>query len=149
MSNVINNDDIMVKVSGKIGPVYSRTNIIIGATHKFIYKEVSEGKNSITKIFPQTRIDSYGIEVSQSRLWLIFGIIFSVILPIILYIYFSDYTISSLSLIFGLVFLFIWAKSKKLVFEINTISKDKLEIELKSTNTKDIESLMQFLNNNI
>ena len=40
-------------------------------------------------------------------------------------------------------------KSRKLVFEINTISKDKLEIELKSTNTKDIESLMQFLNNNI
>ena len=49
----------------------------------------------------------------------------------------------------GLVFLIIWLQSRKLTFEINTISKEKLQIELKSTNTKDVEEFMKFLNKSI
>ena len=55
MSNVINAEDIKVRVSGKFGSLFSKTNITIGVTDKFIYKEVSQGKNSGTKIYPQTR----------------------------------------------------------------------------------------------
>jgi hypothetical protein len=63
---------------------FSRTNITIGTTDKFVYKEVSECNNTGTKIYPQTRVDSYGIEVSQSKIWLVFGIIFSIVLPILI-----------------------------------------------------------------
>ena len=51
MSNVINAEDIKVRVSGKFGSLFSKTNITIGITDKFVYKEVSKGKNSGTKIY--------------------------------------------------------------------------------------------------
>ena len=82
MSNVINSEDIKVKVSGKFGSLFSKTNITIGVTDKFVYKEVSQGKNSGTKIYPQTRIDSYGIEVFQIAKWFLYAITFLVVLPI-------------------------------------------------------------------
>ena len=44
MSIVINSEDIKAKVSGKFGLFFFRTNITIGTTDKFVYKEVSEGK---------------------------------------------------------------------------------------------------------
>ena len=34
MSNVINNEDIKVKVSGSFGSLFSKTNVTIGATDK-------------------------------------------------------------------------------------------------------------------
>ena len=110
MSNVINSEDIKVQVHGKFSSFFSRKNITIGVTDKFVYKEVSKGKNSGTKIYPQTRIDSYGIEVSQSIIWFL---------------------------------------SRKLTFVVNTISKEKLEIELKTTNTYDVEEFIKFLNKSI
>ena len=76
MSNVINSEDIKVKVSGSFGSLFSKTNITIGATDKFVYKEVSQGRNSGTKIFPQNRIDSYGIEVFQERKYFLYTILF-------------------------------------------------------------------------
>ena len=128
MSNLINSSDIKSKVSGKMGSFFSRkTNISIGLTDKFIYQELSKGKNSETVIFPLSRIDSYGIELSQSRLLLILGII-------------------SLPIIIGLVLLIIWMMSRKLVFTVNTISKETLAIELKNTNTEDIEEFIKLLN---
>ena len=81
-------------------------------------------------IFPRSRIDSYGIEVSQQRVWLILGI---VLLPVVI----------------GLIFLIIWMKSKKLVFMVNTISKERLEVELKTTNTDNVEEFIKFLNQNM
>ena len=158
MSNVINSEDIKVKVSGKFGSLFSKTNITIGVTDKFIYKEVSQGKNSGTKIYPQTRIDSYGIEVFQIAKWFLYAIIFLVVLPIAILLNDSyDWIIIELernyllitSIVIGLVFLIIWLQSRKLTFEINTISKEKLQIELKSTNTEDVEEFMKFLNKSI
>jgi len=111
-----------------MGSFFSRkTNISIGLTDKFIYQELSKGKNSETVIFPLSRIDSYGIELSQSRLLLILGII-------------------TLPIIIGLVLLIIWMMSRKLVFSVNTISKETLGIELKNTNTEDIEEFIKLLN---
>ena len=52
MSVVINSEDIKAKVSGKFGLFFFRTNITIGTTDKFVYKEVSEGKKTGTKIYP-------------------------------------------------------------------------------------------------
>ena len=128
MSNLINSSDIKSKVSGKMGSFFSRkTNIRIGLTDKFIYRELSKGKNSETVIFPLSRIDSYGIELSQSRLLLILGII-------------------TLPIIIGLVLLIMWMMSRKLVFTVNTISKETLGIELKNTNTEDIEEFIKLLN---
>lgn len=110
-----------------MGSFFSRkTNISIGLTDKFIYQELSKGKNSETVIFPLSRIDSYGIELSQSRLLLILGII-------------------TLPIIIGLVLLIIWMMSRKLVFSVNTISKETLGIELKNTNTEDIEEFIKLL----
>ena len=156
MSIVINSEDIKAKVSGKFGLFFFRTNITIGTTDKFVYKEVSEGKKTGTKIYPQTRIDSYGIEVSQSKIWLVFGIIFSIVLPILIDTNFialipleySTVTIST-SIVIGLILLIMWVLSRKLTFVVNTISKDKLEIELKTTNTYDVEEFIKFLNKSI
>ena len=156
MSKVINSEDIKAKVSGKFGLFFFRTNITIGTTDKFVYKEVSEGKKTGTKIYPQTRIDSYGIEVSQSKIWLVFGIIFSIVLPILIDTNFialtpleySTVTIST-SIVIGLILLIMWVLSRKLTFVVNTISKDKLEIELKTTNTDDVEKFIKFLNKSI
>ena len=128
MSNLINSSDIKSKISGKMGSFFSRkTSISIGLTDKFIYQEFSKGKNSETVIFPLSRIDSYGIALSQSRLFLILGII-------------------TLPIIIGLVFLIIWMMSRKLVFTVNTISKETLGIELQNTNTEDIEEFIKLLN---
>ena len=156
MSIVIKSEDIKAKVSGKFGLFFFRTNITIGTTDKFVYKEVSEGKKTGTKIYPQTRIDSYGIEVSQSKIWLVFGIIFSIVLPILIDTNFialtpleySTVTIST-SIVIGLILLIMWVLSRKLTFVVNTISKDKLEIELKTTNTDDVEKFIKFLNKSI
>ena len=156
MSIVINSEDIKAKVSGKFGLFFFRTNITIGTTDKFVYKEVSEGKKTGTKIYPQTRIDSYGIEVSQSKIWLVFGIIFSIVLPILIDTNFialtpleySTVTIST-SIVIGLILSIMWVLSRKLTFVVNTISKDKLEIELKTTNTDDVEKFIKFLNKSI
>tara|TARA_B100000795_G_C22515017_1_gene329124 strand:+ start:45 stop:440 length:396 start_codon:yes stop_codon:yes gene_type:complete len=128
MSNLINSSDIKSKISGKMGSFFSRkTSISIGLTDKFIYQEFSKGKNSETVIFPLSRIDSYGIALSQSRLFLILGII-------------------TLPIIIGLVFLIIWMMSRKLVFTVNTISKETLGIELQNTNTEEIEEFIKLLN---
>ena len=128
MSNLINSSDIKSKVSGKMGSFFSRkTSISIGLTDKFIYQEFSKGKNSETVIFPLSRIDSYGIELSQSRLLLILG---TITLPIII----------------GLVLLIMWMMSRKLVFTVNTISKETLGIELQNTNTEEIEEFIKLLN---
>jgi hypothetical protein len=152
MSNVINSEDIKVKVSGKFGSLFSKTNITIGVTDKFVYKEVSQGKNSGTKIYPQTRIDSYGIEVFQIAKWFLYAIIFLVVLPIAILLNDSyDWIIIELERNYLLItsIVIIWLQSRKLTFEINTISKEKLQIELKSTNTKDVEEFMKFLNKSI
>ena len=156
MSKVINSDDIRAKVSGKFGLFISRVNITIGVTDKFVYKEVSEGKKTGTKIYPQTRIDSYGIEVTQSIIWLVFGIIFSIVLPILIdsnYVALIPMELSTviipLSIVIGLILFLIWLLSRKLTFVVNTISNDKLEIELKTTNTDDVEKFIKFLNKSI
>jgi hypothetical protein len=51
--------------------------------------------------------------------------------------------------VIGLILLLIWVLSRKLTFVVNTISKDKLEIELKTTNTDDVEKFIKFLNKSI
>ena len=86
MSNIINAEDIKVRVSGKFGSLFSKTNITIGVTDKFVYKEVSQGKNSGTKIFPQNRIDSYGIEVFQERKYFLYTILFIIVLPVAIFL---------------------------------------------------------------
>ena len=135
---------------------FSRINITIGVTDKFVYKEVSEGKKTGTKIYPQARIDSYGIEVTQSIIWLVFGIIFSIVLPILIdsnYVALIPMELSTviitISIVIGLILLLIWLLSRKLTFVVNTISNDKLEIELKTTNTYDVEKFIKFLNKSI
>ena len=158
MSNVINIEDIKVKVSGTFGSFFSKTNITIGATDKFVYKEVSQGKNSGTKIFPQNRIDSYGIEVFQERKYFLYTILFIIVLPIAIFLN-DNYDWITIELernnlliisgLVGLVFFIIWLLSRKLTFEINTISKQKLQIELKSTNTNKVEEFIKFLNKSI
>ena len=158
MSNVINSEDIKVKVSGSFGSFFSKTNITIGATDKFVYKEVSQGKNSGTKIFPQNRIDSYGIEVFQERKYFLYTILFIIVLPIAIFLN-DNYdwitievernNLLIISGLVGLVFFIIWLLSRKLTFEINTISKQKLQIELKSTNTNKVEEFIKFLNKSI
>jgi len=158
MSNVINSEDIKVKVSGSFGSFFSKTNITIGATDKFVYKEVSQGKNSGTKIFPQNRIDSYGIEVFQERKYFLYTILFIIVLPIAIFLN-DNYDWINIELernnlliisgLVGLVFFIIWLLSRKLTFEINTISKQKLQIELKSTNTNKVEEFIKFLNKSI
>jgi hypothetical protein len=150
MSQVINSEDIKVKVSGKFGSFFSKTNITIGVTDKFVYKEISKGKNSGTKIYPQTRIDSYGIEVSQSKIWLVLGMIFSIVLPISIYSNLIPLGLMTelifIPIVIGVVFLIIWLLSRKLIFVVNTISKEKLKIELKTTNTNNVEDFIKFLN---
>ena len=158
MSNVINSEDIKVKVSGSFGSFFSKTNITIGATDKFVYKKVSQGKNSGTKIFPQNRIDSYGIEVFQERKYFLYTILFIIVLPIAIFLN-DNYDWITIELernnlliisgLVGLVFFIIWLLSRKLTFEINTISKQKLQIELKSTNTNKVEEFIKFLNKSI
>ena len=158
MSNVINSEDIKVKVSGSFGSLFSKTNITIGATDKFVYKEVSQGKNSGTKIFPQNRIDSYGIEVFQERKYFLYTILFIIVLPVAIFLN-DNYDWITIELernnlliisgLVGLVFFIIWLLSRKLTFEINTISKQKLQIELKSTNTNKVEEFIKFLNKSI
>ena len=158
MSNVINSEDIKVKVSGSFGSFFSKTNITIGATDKFVYKEVSQGKNSGTKIFPQNRIDSYGIEVFQERKYFLYTILFIIVLPIAIFLN-DNYDWISIEVernnlliisgLVGLVFFIIWLISRKLTFEINTISKQKLQIELKSTNTNKVDEFIKFLNKSI
>ena len=150
MSQVINSGDIKVKVSGKFGSFFSKTNITIGVTDKFVYKEISKGKNSGTKIYPQTRIDPYGIEVSQSKIWLVLGMIFSIVLPISIYSNLIPLGLMTelifIPIVIGVVFLIIWLLSRKLIFVVNTISKEKLKIELKTTNTNNVEDFIKFLN---
>ena len=158
MSNVINSADIKVRVSGSIGSFFSKTNITIGATDKFVYKEIAQGRNSGTKIFPQNRIDSYGIEVFQERKYFLYSVLFIIILPITIFINqiynwipidMERNTLLIISGLVGLVFFIIWFISRKLTFEINTISKQKLQIELKSTNTNKVEDFIKFLNKSI
>ena len=155
MSNVINSADIKVRVSGSIGSFFSKTNITIGATDKFVYKEIAQGRNSGTKIFPQNRIDSYGIEVFQERKYLLYSFLFILILPVAIFlnqlynlvpIDIERNTLLIISGLVGLVFFIIWLISRKLTFEINTISKQKLQIELKTTNTIKVEEFIKFLN---
>ena len=86
MSNVINSEDIKVKVSGSFGSMFSKTNVTIGATDKFVYKEITQGRNSGTKIFPQNRIDSYGIEVFQERKYFLYSVLFIIILPVAIFL---------------------------------------------------------------
>ena len=158
MSNVINSEDIKVKVSGSFGSFFSKKNITIGATDKFVYKKVSQGKNSGTKIFPQNRIDSYGIQVFQERKYFLYTILFIIVLPIAIFLN-DNYdwitievernNLLIISGLVGLVFFIIWLLSRKLTFEINTISKQKLQIELKSTNTNKVEEFIKFLNKSI
>ena len=50
-----------------------------------------------------------------------------------------------LSIVIGLILFLIWLLSRKLTFVVNTISNDKLEIELKTTNTDDVEKFIKFL----
>ena len=158
MSNVINSEDIKVKVSGSFGSMFSKTNVTIGATDKFVYKEIAQGKNSGTKIFPQNRIDSYGIEVFQERKYFLYSVLFIIILPVAIFlnqiynwvpIDIERNTLLIISGLIGLVFFIIWLISRKLTFEINTISKQKLQIELKTTNTNKVEDFIKFLNNSI
>ena len=158
MSNVINNEDIKVKVSGSFGSMFSKTNVTIGATDKFVYKEITQGRNSGTKIFPQNRIDSYGIEVFQERKYFLYSVLFIIILPVAIFlnqiynwvpIDIERNTLLIISGLIGLVFFIIWLISRKLTFEINTISKQKLQIELKTTNTNRVEDFIKFLNNSI
>ena len=158
MSNVINNEDIKVKVSGSFGSLFSKTNVTIGATDKFVYKEITQGRNSGTKIFPQNRIDSYGIEVFQERKYFLYSVLFILILPVVIFlnqiynwvpIDIERNTLLIISGLIGLVFFIIWLISRKLIFEINTISKQKLQIELKTTNTNRVEDFIKFLNNSI
>ena len=158
MSNVINSADIKVRVSGSIGSFFSKTNITIGATDKFVYKEIAQGRNSGTKIFPQNRIDSYGIEVFQERKYLLYSFLFILILPVAIFlnqiynlvpIDIERNTLLIISGLVGLVFFIIWLISRKLTFEINTISKQKLQIELKTTNTENVEDFIKFLNKSI
>ena len=155
MSNVINSADIKVRVSGSIGSFFSKTNITIGATDKFVYKEIAQGRNSGTKIFPQNRIDSYGIEVFQERKYFLYSVLFIIILPAAIFlnqfynlvpIDMERNTLLIISGLVGLVFFIIWLISRKLTFEINTISKQKLQIELKTTNTENVENFIKFLN---
>ena len=54
-----------------------------------------------------------------------------------------------LSIVIGLILFLIWLLSRKLTFVVNTISNDKLEIELKTTNTDDVEKFIKFLNKSI
>ena len=158
MSNVINNEDIKVRVSGSFGSLFSKTNITIGATDKFVYKEIAQGRNSGTKIFPQNRIDSYGIEVFQERKYFLYSVLFILILPVTIFlnqiynwvpIDIERNTLLIISGLVGLVFFIIWLISRKLTFEINTISKQKLQIELKTTNTENVEDFIKFLNKSI
>ena len=158
MSNVINNEDIKVKVSGSFGSLFSKTNVTIGATDKFVYKEITQGRNSGTKIFPQNRIDSYGIEVFQERKYFLYSVLFILILPVVIFlnqiynwfpIGIERNTLLIISGLVGLVFFIIWLISRKLTFEINTISKQKLQIELKTTNTENVEDFIKFLNKSI
>ena len=158
MSNVINNEDIKVQVSGSFGSLFSKTNVTIGATDKFVYKEITQGRNSGTKIFPQNRIDSYGIEVFQERKYFLYSVLFILILPVVIFlnqiynwvpIDIERNTLLIISGLVGLVFFIIWLISRKLTFEINTISKQKLQIELKTTNTNRVEDFIKFLNNSI
>ena len=158
MSNVINNEDIKVKVSGSFGSLFSKTNVTIGATDKFIYKEIAQRKNSGTKIFPQNRIDSYGIEVFQERKYFLYSVLFIIILPVAIFlnqiynwipIDMERNILLIISGLVGLVFFIIWLISRKLTFEINTISKQKLQIELKTTNTENVEDFIKFLNKSI
>ena len=158
MSKVINSADIKVRVSGNIGSFFSKTNITIGATDKFVYKEIAQGRNSGTKIFPQNRIDSYGIEVFQERKYFIYSVLFIIILPVAIFlnqiynwvpIDMERNTLLIISGLVGLVFFIIWLISRKLTFEINTISKQKLQIELKTANTENVEDFIKFLNKSI
>ena len=57
--------------------------------------------------------------------------------------------IITISIVIGLILLLIWVLSRKLTFVVNTISNDKLEIELKTTNTDDVEKFIKFLNKSI
>ena len=158
MSNIINSADIKVRVAGSIGSFYSKTNITIGATDKFVYKEIAQGRNSGTKIFPQNRIDSYGIEVFQERKYFLYSVLFIIILPVAIFlnqiynwipIDMERNILLIISGLVGLVFFIIWLISRKLTFEINTISKQKLQIELKTTNTENVEDFIKFLNKSI
>lgn len=154
MSDLINNIDVKSKVSGSFGSFLSeKTNITIGVTDRFIYKEISNGKSSETKIFPHSRIDSYGIEVSQAKVWLVLGVIISIFGPFLIFIgetpLSSSYGIMSLPVVVGLIFLIVWMMSRKLVFIVNTISKERLEIKLQSTNTIDVEKFIIFLNQKV
>ena len=57
--------------------------------------------------------------------------------------------IITISIVIGFILLLIWLLSRKLTFVVNTISNDKLEIELKTTNTDDVEKFIKFLNKSI
>ena len=105
--------------------MFSKTNVTIGATDKFVYKEIAQGRNSGTKIFPQNRIDSYGIEVFQERKYFLYSVLFILILPVVIFLN-QIYNwvpidierntlliISGLVGLVGLVFFIIWLISRK------------------------------------
>ena len=75
MSNtVFENKDINSSVSGENTTYFfSKEKTTIGLTDNFIFKEISQGGQSSTIIYPHSRIDSYGVEVSEKKLWLILG----------------------------------------------------------------------------
>jgi len=79
--------------------------------------------------------------------------IFSIVLPISIYSNLIPLGLTtellSIPIVIGIVFLIIWLLSRKLTFVINTISKEKLEIELKTTNTNNVEEFIKFLNKSI
>jgi len=151
MSKVINQSDIKTTVSGKVGSFFSRrTKITIGVTEKFIFRETSKGSSSETKIFPQNRIDSYGIEYTQSKFWITLSVLFLIVIPVFFYtnkLPYSNEVEPYIGLgVIGIIFLIIWMESRKLFLKVNTISKEKLEIKIKDTNTEDVENFIKVLN---
>jgi hypothetical protein len=81
--------------------------------------------------------------VSEKKLWLILGNIIS-LLSLLLII--SGDTNGFGGLVLGVIFIVLWGISRKLSFVVNTISKDKLEIELKTSNTSDVNEFIKLLN---
>jgi len=145
MSNtVFENKDINSSVSGENTTYFfSKEKTTIGLTDNFIFKEISQGGQSSTIIYPHSRIDSYGVEVSEKKLWLILG---GIIVLLSLFSVISGDTSGFGGLFLGVVFIVLWWISRKLSFVVNTISKQKLEIELKTSNTSNVNEFIKLLN---
>ena len=145
MSNtVFENKDINASVSGENTTYFfSKEKITIGLTDNFIYKEISKGVQNSTIIYPHSRIDSYGVEVSEKKLWLILGGVF---ILSGLFVLIDGSESGFTSLVLGGIFILLWWISRKLSFVVNTISKQKLEIELKTSNTSNVNEFIKLLN---